>query len=158
MNYKLFLTGLLFACSQAYGQGFGTEKISVRTTQPIQFVYGNVDELLKAKEIPNAIEVNLKVKSNNYNVFANIRTNTPQQTEILENKLALRLLNHNSANANTVHEVLLSQSPKLLLTQPAQNNNTQHFNFYYSLILYPFTNFVEAGSYDYSIAFTMTKP
>lgn len=139
-----------------YGQP-GSEKISVNTIRNIQFSYQNTNELLQPKQINNALELKVKVKQNTLNVFAHVIATDPDYFQYFNNKLALRLQNHNSYNTNATNEVTLSESPMLLFTQPYVTH-TEHFSFYYDLILYPSTTFANAGLYNFSIAFTMTNP
>lgn len=154
---KLLPILLLISSSlTSYGQP-GSEKISVKSIQNIQFSYQNANELLQPKQINNALELKVKVKQNTFNVFAHIISVNPDYFQYFNNKLALRLQNHNSYNASTTSEVTLSESPMLLFTQPYVTH-TEHFSFYYDLILYPSTTFANAGLYNFSIAFTMTNP
>lgn len=147
---------LLFFYAKTYGQP-GAEKLSIKSSQNIQFVYQNIFDLTQPQEINNAIDLELKVKNNTYNIFAQVVTADPNYLQSFNNKLALRLQNHNSYNASTKDEVLLSENPALLFTQPSVEH-TEHFDFYYNVVLYPSTTFISAGLYNFSIAFTMTKP
>lgn len=154
---KKMLTILLLSSSLTSYSQPGSEKISVKTIQNIQFSYQNINELQQPKQINNAIELKVKVKENTFNVFAHVMSVNPDYYQYFNNKLALRLQNHNSYNASTTNEVTLSENPMLLFTQPYVDH-TEHFSFYYDLILYPSTTFANAGLYNFSIAFTMTNP
>ncbi len=154
---KLLPILLLFSSSlTSYGPP-GSEKISVKTIQNIHFTYQNINELLQPKQINNALELKVKVKQNTFNVFAHVVAVNPDYFQYFDSKLALRLQNHNSYNASANNEVKLTESPMLLFTQP-HVTNTEHFSFFYDLILYPSTTFSNAGLYNFSIAFTMTNP
>lgn len=156
MKKLLTILFTLFCFLTSYSQP-NSEKISVKTISTIQFTYQDINELLQPKQINNAIELKVKVKENTLNVFAQVMSTNPDYYQFFNNKLALRLQNHNSYNASTTNEVLLSNSPSLLFTQPSVPH-TEHFDFYYDLILYPSTTFANAGMYDFSITFTMTNP
>jgi hypothetical protein len=108
--------------------------------------------------LTNALELKLKVKEYNWNVFASLVSENNSFYNTFNNKLALRLQNYDSYNANISRtDVVLSQAQALLFTQPAVQDS-QHFNFYYDVVLYPFTNFVPSGQFNFSIVFTMTRP
>lgn len=156
--YRIIIFLLLTSPLQILAQGNGNNKISVQANRPIQFSYNNIEELQQQKVLTNALELKLKVKEYSWNVFASLIADNNSFYNTFNNKLALRLQNYDSYNANISRtEVVLSQTQALLFTQPAVQHS-QHFNFYYDVVLYPFTNFVPSGQFNFSIVFTMTRP
>jgi len=156
--FRILIFLLLTLPLTSYSQGQGNNKISVLANKPLQFNYNNIEELQQQKVLQNALELNLKVKEYTWNISANVVANDNSFYNTFANKLALRLQNYDSYNANVNRaDIFLSQSQSLLFTQPAVNN-TEHFNFYYDVVLYPFTTFVSSGQFNFSIVFTMTRP
>ena len=155
MVKNLYIILFTFLSVSCFAQN--AEKLTVKTLAPIMIKYNNVEELLKPKEINNAIELQVKVKNNNYQIFTQVSSSNASYAESFNNKVSLRLQNHNSYNANVRDEVLLSETPQLLLTQPSVEH-TEHFDFYYDLVIQPFTTFVSPGAYNIYITFTMTRP
>ncbi len=156
--YRIIILLLLTSPLQIFAQGNGNNKISVQANRPIQFSYNNIEELQQQKVLTNAFELKLKVKEYSWNIFASVVAENNAFYNTFNNKLALRLQNYDSYNANISNiETILSQGQSLLFTQPAVQHS-QHFNFIYDIVLYPFTNFVPSGQFNFSIVFTMTRP
>lgn len=129
-------------------------KIDVKVINPLHFLFNNATDLLLPKTINNAIELAIKIKQENTNVFAHLGYSNQGITAL---PLALRLASTSSSNssvpANTIN---LYASPTLLFSQPASAQGTKHYSFFYDVILTPSSEIIPPGNYNFSIHFTIT--
>ena len=159
---KALLT--LFFISAFYthssGQIFvsGSDDIKVNVRSGINFNYNSVDDLLNTQTFPNAVDVEVKAKSSDYNIMAQVEYPGKVSADVPENWLSLKLASKTCPNAAILNEELvLKNIPQPLFRQPA-SSGTDHFNYIYHLILNPLNTFVRPDNYNFAIIFTMTHP
>src|SRR5688572_175637 len=89
---------LCFLFQKSYGQDDAPfNKISVSVLNPLHFAYNNASELLSPKVVHNALELGIKIKQENTNVYAQASFTGP--TLQASNLLALQLTSKNSSDA-----------------------------------------------------------
>lgn len=147
-------------CMHSTGQIFvsGSDDIKVNIRADINFNYNSIDDLLVPQTFPNAVEVEVKAKSSDYNIMAQVEYPGKVSAEVPENWLSLKLASKTCPNAAVINEELvLNNVPQPLLTQPA-SSGADHFNYIYHLILNPLNTFIRPDNYNFAIIFTMTHP
>lgn len=158
MKSCLFLLSLL-AGFHCFGQSSNADNIKLNINKPLIFTFNSIEELLEGKTINNAMEIKLKVKEKMYNVSANVLFSGQPQGEKISGHLALRLRSKTSMNAIVNSQISpLSLTPVLLFTQPSIGISTNHYSYTYDLLLSPFTSFVRADTYNFTLTFTLSEP
>jgi hypothetical protein len=75
----------------------------------------------------------------------------------MSDKIALRLAFTNSAGVVNKSEIVLSNAPVLLFTQPGNPTAVrQQYSYIYDVVVKPFSTFMKPESYNFSIVFTVT--
>jgi hypothetical protein len=159
---KLLLLALLLACSSAFSQNNVNgddapfNKFSIDILAPLNFNFQSTPELFQVKTIPNAIQLNLKMKQENIGVFgqAVFHSSVPSP---FENKMSLSLKYSNSPNVvSPAPEIFLLTAPTLILSQSGGTRSTKHYKYLYDLKLYPPSTFEGLQSQNYSIIYTFS--
>ncbi len=131
-------------------------KFSIDVLAPLHFGYSTTSELFQQKVIYNAIRLNMKIKQEGIGVFGQVSFHTVTPSAF-SNKLAIALKYTDSPNAVApAGDVILSQNPVMLFSQPGGSKSTKHYKYLFDLKLNPPSSFEGLESQSFSIIYTFS--
>jgi hypothetical protein len=155
MKYIVCLVMMLTSVA-GYSQQ-GGEPFTVIQHKPLSLSYNTPEELLLPQVVSNAFELRMNSSAANMKTFAHIAFANGMANNSMADKVALRLAFTNSPGAVNKSEVLMSNAPVLLFTQPGNPNVVrQQYSYIYDVVVKPFSTFMKPESYNFSIVFTVT--
>jgi len=152
---------IMFCClaSVIQAQSVNYDNIKVLQKQSLTYIFNSPEDLERTQTLNSALEVKVKVKDLPCALKAMVNFDDPGNTETFREKISLRFANSNSTNVFVpISEIALDESPRDILLQPMAGQGTQHYSYYFDVILYPPTTFGAGTNNTFSITFIMTNP
>ena len=158
-KFLIFLIACILSGIFAKAQG-STDFISYSANAPISFNLNSTNDLLSPQTITNAFCLSTQSKSKNAYYYVQASSSTSTSTPMPVSNMILSFYSTTCPSGgytslNTA-DIALSVSSQLLFEQFRQH--VMPYNFCYSVKIPAVGTTYRAGTYNFSILFTMTEP
>lgn len=145
----------IFFFNKIDGQVLSTcTSFSVKNHAALNLSYNNINDLLKTKIIPAAIEIQVPASADNNDIYATI--SFPKSNSHQNIGLKFNLDNAVGVGVGNPDEIILSDAPLkvLSLSKPSTVGTSI---YYFDVIVHGVSTFIEPDNYRFTINFSNTK-
>jgi hypothetical protein len=150
-SYLIYIF-LVFASDKLQGQSLNTSgTFSVKNHTSLSLTYNNINDLLKTKIIPAAIEIQVPASVDKNDIYATISFSKGFNKQNIG--LKFNLDNAIGVGVGSPDEVILSDTPlKVLSLSKAGTAGTSIY--YFDVIVHGISTFIEPDNYRFTINFS----